>query len=243
MGKKYTRKQLRQPDEFITMSHRAMEYLATHLKLVLVSLFVAAVIIAAAWSWTWYRERTARAATAMLTRAIDMYTQMVFPGDKSKLKPREDGIPHFATRDEKLKATEEQLGKTLEEHKGTSVGRLAALMRGGVRYDLGKYAEAAADYETFLRDGGAGRFKETAIEGLMFCFEAQKKWDQALAQVKKLPKDEDGAYVALYHEGRIFASQGKKEEAAQRFKQVVQKASSPVLLRQAGQRLAMLEVK
>jgi predicted negative regulator of RcsB-dependent stress response len=243
LAKKYTRKQLRQPDEFITMSHRAMEYVVAHLKLVLVALVVAAVIIGAAWTWTWYRERSARDATAMLSRAIDMYTQMIIPGDKSKLKPREDGIPHFDTRAAKLKATAEELTKAVQQHEGNSVGRLARLMRAAVRYDEGKYADAAQDYEAFLAGGGEERFKTTAIEGLIYSYEAQKQWDKALAQVKKLPATGDERFAALYHEGRILAAQGKKQEAAERFKQVVQKATSSSLSQQAGQRLALLEAR
>lgn len=242
MARKYTRKQLRKPDEFITMSHRVAGYVKDHAKLVAVSLLVAAVIIGAAWTLSWLSNSRARTATAMLTRAIDIYNQTVVP-NASKLKPREDGIPHFETRDAKLKAADEQLKKVVDKYGDNSVGLLARLMRASVSYERGQFNQAIDDYKRYLDRGGDAAFRNNAIEGLIYSYEKTKQYDKALANVKKLPNSGGQRYVALYHEARIFADQGKAKAAAERYRKVLQEANSPTLQNQAGQQLALLEDK
>ena len=49
--RKYTRKQLRQPDEFISISMKVWEAVSDNASRVIVALLVAMVIVAGVWTW------------------------------------------------------------------------------------------------------------------------------------------------------------------------------------------------
>lgn len=241
--KKYTRKQLKQPDEFIVASTGAWAWVSKNAKGVMVMTAVVLVIVGIASILRQRSDTQAKDATAELSRAIEIYNQTVIPG-ADKLPKAEDGLPRFSTRKAKLEATVASLDKVLK-HSSSGISYLALMLRAGAHYDLGHYDKAATDYESYLGKIGTDqpRFRRTAIEGLTYCYEAQKQWDKALSTLAKLEKKGEQRYAALYHEGRILAAKGDKAEAIKRFKEIVDKATARSLVDQAGQRLAVLQSK
>jgi tetratricopeptide (TPR) repeat protein len=240
VAKKYTRKQLKRPDEFISFSMKAWTFVQERIPFFLLSLAVAAVIIGALWLWTYFSSSSAMKTTAMITRAIEINNQTILPGSE-KLPADEDGIPRFKSRAEKLKAVEEELGKAAKG--GGSVGTIALVMRGGILYDEGKYREAITDYQKFLQQSDDKRFRSLAIEGLGYCYEALKDWDKALDQFKKLPVEGDQRFFAMYHQARVLAQKGQAQEAAALYKQIIAKGGLGSLADRASDRLAMIETK
>jgi predicted negative regulator of RcsB-dependent stress response len=240
VARKYTRKQLRQPDAYITMSNRVAEWVKLNAKLFVVSLVVAIVIVGAFWGWTAYQTSRARKATRLINRATEIYHQAVIPGAE-EVKREEGDIPRFKTQAAKLKATIEELDKAVDKFKSRSIGSVAIAMRAAARYDQGKYKEAIEDYRKVLDAFDDQDLRVRLREGLIYCHEGLKQWDQALAQVQKLPQKGEHRYLALYHEARILAAQGKPKEARERLNEVLKKTASPTLKRQAGQRLALLQ--
>ncbi len=242
--RKYTRKQLKKPDDFISFSHKTWTWITAHTTQVIMMLAVAGVIIAGASVWTYFSESRAKDATRLLSRGIEIYEQPVIPS-LDELPKEDDGIPRFPTRPEKLKAAEKAYSDVLAEHGSHPVGAVALLMRAGVRYELGKYDGAIKDYQKYLeteQHHGTTYFRTTALEGLTYAFEGRKMWDHALKTVAKMPKDGEGRFTILYHEARITKAKGDMKGARKRYKEIVEKAkpNSPVN-KQAGQHLALLE--
>jgi predicted negative regulator of RcsB-dependent stress response len=242
--KKYTRKQLRQPDELLTQTNKAWEWVTKNAKGVIVMTVVTLVIIGAVSMWRSHAESNAQAATSLLDKAIEIRNQTVIPG-ADKLPKRDDGIKRYSTRKAKLEAAVKAYDKVITGHADSGTGKMALVLRAGVFYDLGQFDKAAADYKNFLEKTGTdqGRFRTAAIEGLVYSYEAKKAWDKALATVGKLEKKGQARFTALIHEARILAAKGDKPGAIKRYKEIVDKASSRVLVDQAGQRLAALESK
>jgi len=242
--KRYTRKQLKQPDEFITASMKAWEWVGQRIKGAIATVVVVLLVVGAVSLWRQRANRHAKVATEALGRGLEIYNQTVFPG-ADKLPKREDGLPRFSTRKAKLEAAIKAFSKVIAAHQGGGVVYLAQLMRAGTYYDLGQYDKAGKDYEAYLSKVGTSqpRFRRTALEGLAYSYEARKAWDQALSTLAKLEKKGEQRFDALYHEGRVLAAKGDKTAAINRFKEIVDKATSRALVDQAGQRLAALNSK
>lgn len=242
--KKYTRKQLRQPDEFITQTNKAWQWVSKNAKGVAVMTAVTLLIIGGVSLWRSHAEQKAQDATSQLDKAIEIQNQTVIPG-ADKLPKRDDGVKRYSTQKAKLEAALKAYSKVIEAHGDSGTGLLSLVLRAGVYYDLGQYDKAAKDYEAFLQKTGTdqGRFRTAAIEGLTYTYEAQKKWDKALATLNKLEKKGQARYAALIHEARILASKGDTPGAIKRYKEIIDKASSRPLVDKAGQRLAALESK
>lgn len=240
--RRYTRKQLKQPDLFVSRSQSAIRWVREHATGVAIMLGVAALVVAGASLWNHYATRRATKATRTLGRALDMYNQTIIPSAKQKSAKTEDNIPRFSSRDAKLQATDKELTELID--KDGVIARMAELLRAGDRYDQGKYDEAIADYKRYLASSPSGdRWRKIAIEGLIYSHEQRKQWKQALQAVKRLPKKGQDRWVALYHRARLLAAKGDTKGAIKAFRRVVDKASSKLLIDQAGERLAMLELK
>ena len=240
--KKYTRKQLKQPDTFLTTSDKAWSFIRDHTQQVLIMALVAVVGIGAAWGWTFFTDSRARESTGKLSYALNVYSKPVVE-IKAALPKDEDGIPRFKTRAKKLEASARALTKVVD---GSSVGSLnviATLIRAGVHYDSAQYTEAIKDYNKALGGTKNPHLRDLAVEGLVYCYEATKALDKALEFVKKLPGDGDKQYRVMYHEARILALKGQKVQAAKLFQQIMAKSGSDELTERANERLALLESK
>jgi tetratricopeptide (TPR) repeat protein len=238
--RKYTRKQLRQPDEFISFSMKAWGVVRDNAVRVIVMLVVAALIVAGVWTWTYFSDARAAKATGVLSKAFEIYNQTVVPMEA--LPPSEDGIPRFKTHKAKLEAAEKEFTQAVERSSGTLKG-LALLMRAGVRYELGRYDKALEDYNQYLGHSGNKAFRFNAQEGVGYCHEARKEWDKALAAFRKLGGEGEQKWVAVYHEGRVLGRKGQKKEAADLLRQVISKAASKALQERAGDQLAQIVAK
>ncbi|MCA9670893.1 MAG: tetratricopeptide repeat protein [Myxococcales bacterium] len=241
MARQYTRKKkLKEPDQLMTMSGKAADYVKDHAKLVVVAAGISAGIIGIAWGWSAYSDSQARKATAVVTRAITMYNQTIVPASaRKKLKKRTDGIPHFHSRAEKLKASVAELDKVVKQYGSSSIGQLARAMRASVQLEQGASGRAISDYTKAI-PVLPKELAAPAREGLIYAYAATKQWDKALAEAKQLPKDERWKAVGLYHEARVLAAQGRTKDARERFEKVVKTTKSGTLRRQANQRLALL---
>lgn len=240
--RKYTRKQLRQPDEFITLSMRAWELIRSHASRVIVMVVVAVLIISGVWIWTYFQESRASKATRTLTRAFDIYDQDLLVEDE-KVDPKKIGdVPRFKTRKEKLSAAEKEFDKVISAS-GGALERMALLMRAGVRYDQGLYDKAIEDYQRFLKSSDEQRFRTLATEGLAYAYEARKDWKNALETFRKLSSAGEAEWEKKFHEARILVKQGKSKDATKIFLQIIEKAKDRALVERSYNQLALVGVK
>lgn len=244
MARQYTRKQLiKQPDEFITLSMRAWSYIQANLRNVLITIGVVIIILSGVWTWNYFFTTRSQKTTANLTRAIEIFSQPVVVGAKEHNSTDDNGIPRFKSLSEKLKASEDELTKVINNSSG-SLSLVAQAIRGGIRYDEGRYQEAADDYQHFLDKNSFKPLQFVALEGLGHSYEALKKWDKALEAFKELGNtDSTKQYSAIYYQARVYMEKGDTKNAKELFQKVVDKSGSGPLIEKAKEYLAMLGVK
>ncbi|MCK5797533.1 MAG: tetratricopeptide repeat protein, partial [Deltaproteobacteria bacterium] len=220
--RKYSRKELQQPDEFIVASTHAWEWTSTHVKGVVIMVAAALVVFVAVSLLRGRAEAQEKEATDLLDRAIEIQNQTVIPGAE-KLPKSEDGMPRFSTQKAKLAAAIKEYDKLLAAYGDAGVGHLALLLRAGACFDAGQYDEAIKSYQAFLTKTGTdqGRFHTLAIEGLAYSYEAQKAWGKALSALGKLEKKGQARYAVIFQEARILAAKGDTAGAIQRYKEIV----------------------
>ncbi|MBW2735557.1 MAG: tetratricopeptide repeat protein, partial [Deltaproteobacteria bacterium] len=231
----------RQPDEFISFSNKAWKWATNNAKGLAVGGAVFVLIFGAVTLWRNVVEKRAVEATDQLARALEMRDQMVIP-NAAKVAKSDDGIPRFSTRKEKLAATHKELSKVAKERSG-AMKQTALLLRASAEVDQGQYASAVKDYEAVLEREDHAELRRIAIEGLVYAHEGQKNWSKALDASKKLPQKKEARFRSIYHQARIMAAQGKKQEAKKLYKEIVDKAASRRLVDLAGQHMAVLQLK
>lgn len=243
---KFTRKQLRQPDEFITFSNRAWLWLVVNATRVIVMAAVTVVLVVAAGVWMYFHHQKQEERTAALSHGLDIYSQLLFAGaEKGEVREAESpgGVPHFTTARDKASAAESAFTAVADKDSTCEIGELALLMRANARFDLGKIDEAIADFVRYfdrVRDAESP-FRMGALEGLVYAYEAKRDWGKALDTALKLPQEGEDRFVGLLHQARILAAKGDRKEAKQRYQQIIDKAESQELIDIAGQRLASLD--
>ena len=238
--RKYTRKQLRQPDEFISISMKIWEAITSHAPRVIVTAVVAVVIVAGVWTWSYFADANASRSTGVLSRGVDIYNQSVDPAT-TRPASQDDDIPRFKTHKARLEASEKEFTRAVDSSRG-SLRSASVLLRAGVRFELEKYDLALKDYRTYLKTGGHEALKLNAMEGVGYCLEGKKQWDEALEAFRKLPREGDGKWLMQYHEGRLMARKGQKKEATKLLREVVSGSKSRRLQDRAAGQLAEIEL-
>jgi predicted negative regulator of RcsB-dependent stress response len=247
VAKRYTRKELKKQDEFVTFWHHVYEWMRGSTQPILIGLVVAAVVILGSSLWSSHAQKSQAEATRMLSQAMRIYsTDLTADEEMAKKLTSEDGVPRFKTAEERRKATLEELGQVLSKYGGTGAAREAVLVRAGVLFDGGLYDEAITAYGDFLANTDSdNRMRMLAREGRGYSFEAKGQLDPALDEYRKLETEAGDVYKdrAQYHQARIFEKKGDKSGAEHLYKAILEKNPQSSLRDDISNRLAALGTK
>jgi tetratricopeptide (TPR) repeat protein len=246
--KKQTKKELKQPDQFVgfwqVASARLGRFAAENAKVLVVSISALATVAVGLAVTAWISEGRAARASAALERVNRIASaELATPGSPLKSDP----IPHFATDKERAEGAVAALDAHFKSNRGPLAPE-AALVRGSLFLELGRAEEAQALYEKLLTGKLDARLKFLAHEGLGYALERRGKLAEAQATFAKLGTDAGslgGFYKdrARYHEARIAEIQGNPGEAARIYHEVLDKNPTTSLRDEISNRLALLELK
>jgi len=125
-------------------------------------------------------------------------------------------VPTFSSAEERSKKTLDGYKDVAAKYGSSSAGKYAMLGLANSQLNLGKYAEATAEYAKVLEGAGADTYlRFRALEGSGYALEAQQKYPEALQKFEELSRFANGAYRSLadYHRARVLVAQGKPAEA------------------------------
>ncbi len=142
--------------------------------------------------------------------------------------------------------TLDKLQKVISDYSGTAAAARAELIRAGLLYTTGRYADAQAAFEKFVRDHPENQWVSEAYYGLAVCWDAQNKTNDAIAKygdfVRRFPSDPK-VDPARLHLATLFEAVGKPADAVKEYDQVVKAAVPSPFQGEAQERLRRLLIK
>lgn len=198
-----------------------------HVKKILAVIGIFALVVSIFLVWRWWQQRKSDKATAALVVALDHAARPVVepeeatgdagvPAPEPAEGPKEESYASHTERAEAALARLRAVGG--EQRDG------AALLEADLLFELGKLDEAERAYrKAASRRDIEG---EVAREGIGHVAEAKGELEKALEAFRAAQPDDAGPRreYALYHEGRILAQMGKKDEARAAFDKALAKA-------------------
>jgi len=241
--KRYTRKELKQPDQFQTFWGRVYEVLKDSSRQITIGVIVTVVVIVGVLVGSSLYERRGVESSKALGRAVRILNSENTPHleDAEAQAEAEDDVPKFKTEKERREAALAELDKVVKEWGSTAAGKQALLVRAGVLLDLGRLDEARRDYEAFLATRPRGQLKAVAHEGLGYVFEAKGEFDRALEEFRKsLGGGEFYKDRALYNQARILERKGDGAAAKKLYQEILDTTPTTPLRDDINNRLALL---
>ncbi|MGE0548196.1 MAG: hypothetical protein AB7O24_11015 [Kofleriaceae bacterium] len=199
-----------------------VDRLAPHIKKILVAFVLLAVILTVVFAIRWFQQRGQVANTEKLVAVLDVARKPVVPPSSTDQPadpnaPKPEGYPSASARAAAVLDTLTKQGATV-----------SPTYRGGLLLDAGKLDEAIAEYRNGVADKtidgvlareGLGIALETKATAEKDATARQKLLEEALAAFVSMQPDPAGPRrsYALYHQGRIQLTLGKRAEATASF--------------------------
>lgn len=221
--KKSRKELLKEPDEFLTTTGRALAWISGHqreLRVAAAAAIAAAVLVSGWFAWE-NREETQ--AAALLSQALE--------------RAEETGKPQEA-----LQAAAPDLERLIGSHGRRKNGRLARILYADLLFEAGETRRALALYETALGDfASEPTFRLQILKSLAFVHvalgegvRAIERFEQALSLAQGSLREE-----ILFHLGDLHYAQGQEEKGRSFFERLLREHpdswyAGPVRARLAG---------
>ena len=228
--KRVTRKQLlKEPDEFLTFSAKAIRFVADNQRRVL-GVVIGVVVIALAFAgFRYFSKRSERKAYAMFEQGHLHYLAEI---SANKAAPAQE------------KASE-QFEKIISKYPSTSAARFSFLVYGDMSYHKGDYQKAIELYQKALGAfSGEGAIQKLIWNGLAHAHEARKDYESAAEYYKKITDTQDEFMKgdACYNFGRLMEALNHQEKAVEAYNKVVQAYPDSIAFQIAKEKVFRLEL-
>ena len=198
--RRITRKEIRQPDRFMTLLRQGLAFFTTHRTAAIISAVIFAVIVAALLGWDLYRGRQNRLAAEEYARAVDLYHGGKYKEALEALKRLENYRSSFygrlgllytantqAALQDTTKATDSLRQLIAREQKEPVVRQTAYVSLGYLQEEAGQCPEAASSFAEAEKI--AGPLKADATLGKARCSALTGKLKDALASYRAYVSD------------------------------------------------------
>ena len=215
-GKKITKRQLKEPDEFVSFTEKAFTFVTQYSKRIgLVAIAFLIVIVALAVFQMGERKKNEEAAKSFGI-ALAMYER----GAAQPIEPSDSpGTSGSSSQD--LKEVLKKFDEIIAKYPRTSLGKLSLLYRGNILSMEGAYDEAIKAYLAFSEKAGSEKlYRSLAWEGLGHAYEGKKDYVKALEAYQRILEKGEGYQIAEAHLsiGYCYEKSGKSKEAIEHFK-------------------------
>jgi len=228
--RKITKKKLKEPDEFITLSQRVFLFITGHLKKVVTGGIVfLAILLLIIFFQMWEKQKEGEAFRDF-SLAMEIY-QRAGSGSPEKLPMQNKDV--LAKFDE-----------VITKFPRTSSGKLSLLYKGNVYLRLGEFEEAAKAYQTFLEKAGKERiYRLFAMEGLGFAYQGKRDYENAVRTYQKILEMGDSAQMvdAYLNMGFCYETLGKNKEALENYKQFLKASQKSMMTNVILKKISNLE--
>jgi tetratricopeptide (TPR) repeat protein len=261
VAKNISKKELKQPDQFVSFwtrfSTRAGKALSERKKPTLIGVGVLAGVVTATLIYGELSERAAIRSSQALDHVEKIAIAELLPTDGTA--PKDDGVPRFKSERERAEGALRELDRFITAEPHSPLHREAQLQKASLLLDLQRPEDAIPIYTDVLGSRLDRNLRFLAQEGLGYAYEAKGDLDQALAAFTRLGGAGEGRAEAgkaegtgpapfyrdraLYHQGRIAERKGNPNDAVKLYKEVLEKTPQSSLRDEISNRLAVLEPK
>jgi TolA-binding protein len=241
LADKISKKDLREPDDFISFTSKAAIWIYDHRGLLISTGLVIVVIILGLFAWRWHLEDATQKASAAFVDAQQIMEARVVARDDADGTSQVDGT--YSSEQDKLHAALVGLKAVKENHASSATAVLATYFIGECYWQLGESDKAVAAFEEYLRSvGPTGELAPFAIEGIAATHEDKGELDQAKQQYRRLTEEPFASQRArgLYHLARLEQKEGRGEQAAILFKALMKEFPTTPYAREIQERLSSL---
>jgi tetratricopeptide (TPR) repeat protein len=229
-GKRITKKQLREPDEFITLTERAIHFVGEHgKKMIAGGILFLVIIVAILFYQMWERKKDEEAARAYGV-ASEMY-------EKGIAQARE-GSPQD---DKEIMA---KFDEVIAKFPRTLFGRLSLIYAGNIRLRQGEYDGAIKAYSAFIENAGKQElYKYFAWDGLGHAYVGKKDYGKAIEAYQRILDVGKGfqSEEAHLNIGYCYEKMGKTKEALENFNAFLKKSKKSLLANVISRKVSLLE--
>jgi tetratricopeptide (TPR) repeat protein len=214
--KRITRKEIKQPDEFITFSARTIEFAQTHTREIMIGVASVLALGLLIWAVSAYSNKKEAQASLLLAQAqalLEPISAQAQAGQPVPVESKSD--PEAAARALAL------LQDVVENYKRTEASRVARILLGQRYYEEGDYDAAIDTYEAFLKKANPKpELKAMAREGLAYALEAKEDFAQAAICYEELSKSsltnvQGWAYLGM---ARCYERLGEEQRATDAYR-------------------------
>jgi tetratricopeptide (TPR) repeat protein len=240
------RKDLRNPDQFVSFWTRVAQYISSHRTGVIGAVLVVVVAVAGTWLGSTVMSKRAADVSRDFARIEKIGAADLLPASGEAPKT-DDGLPHFKTEQARLEGALKEADSFLAAHGGSDLKEEALLLKAKYLLALGRAQEALPIYQGQLGSLDA-RLRFLAQEGLGYALEATGQIDPAITAFNTLA--EDGAAAggfyrdhALFNKARLLEKKGNGQDAQKLLHEILDKTPTTPLKEEINDRLAALEGK
>jgi len=225
-----TKKKLKQPDEFITLTEKSFIFVRQHLKPIAVGAGAVVVVLLAFLGYGWWSSAQENRAAVKFQSAIELY-------QKAMNAPREGTSAEF-------KGVLQNLDELLGQFPRTSSGKIALLYKGNIHLRLGEFQEAIQNYEALLGKSGLEEvYASFAMEGLGYAYEGKKEDEKALQAFRKVIEKGEAFQAAetYLNIGRLCEKLGRNGEALESYQAYLKSAKGSPKTQFVLRKISILE--
>ncbi len=241
MTDKISRKDLKKPDELVSLTKTLVAWLVEQRMALILGTAALAVVIIAVFGWRWYSESNEKEASRLFMEARKLtFTQQNSGGEP---KDNSSGADSAQSEEEKYRAAITGFEKVRQEFPSTDTAAIATLYIGLYSQKLGEPDKAIEAYKKYLAsEGFEGVLASAAVEGMASCYESKGMTAEAIENYKRLcqPPLESECDRGRYHLACLDQAAGKLQEAADQFKSILDKYPNTQFSQDIQERLIML---
>jgi tetratricopeptide (TPR) repeat protein len=229
-AKKITKRKLKEPDELVTLTQRALLFAEAHAKRIVAAGVIAlAVVLGVVFYQMWDSKKEAEAGR-QLSQAMEMYQRVSSPYREASAAEVKVALGGF---DELIK-----------QFSGTASGKFALLHKGNLHLKLGELDEAIKAYQAFLDKAGNERlYRLFGLEGLGYAYEGKKEYAKAVDAYQQIIAmgetfQSGDAYLSI---GRCYERLGKNQEALESYRAFLKTVKKSEMTNAVLRKVSLLE--
>jgi len=238
MSDRLTRKEMKRRDRFQLAMTSILDWIQDHRKHLVIGVVVLVVAVVAAVGWTFWSASREGDAQALLNQAIDAYGAPV--GDQAAQDSADDDGPHFATDQERLDRSKELLDQVRDRYGSSDAADIAGVYLGKIAEEEGDSDRARELWQSYVDSHPSTALAADVRLNLFELDRANGRAEQVATELegllarenKPLPGD-----VILYQLATTLEQLGRKQEATERYQQLVSEYQTSPYLSEAQSKL------